>query len=132
MKYWMLLEIFNRLKSKPNFKRKFKIFLIIGSITFVMISGLIVWAGVSVYQFAKIQVQAVNVPVSVEKIESQIKTLPGFNFLNCWNKAQNLMSVEVWLSHPMAQNLNELKIACLQSSSTKCEGTSCSKDNTTW
>lgn len=132
MKYLILVDILNRLRSKPNFKKKLKIFLIIGSISFVVISGLLIWAGVSAYQFAKMQLQTVNVPQSVEKIETQIKTLPAFNYLSCWNKAQSLMAIELWLSQPIAHNINELKTACLQSLPANCQGPSCSEANTTW
>ncbi len=125
MKQLIFLEMLSRVRSSPNLKRKLKIFAIAGAIGFTVISGLVIWVAVSVTRFASHQIQAVNIQQQAETFENRLKTLPAVATMSCWDKAQSLMNLDSWVSRPIAENLNNLKMACLEESAPVCEGKTC-------
>ena len=119
MKQVIFYEIINKLKSKPSFVRKFKIFAVLGLVGVVAAVSLALWAGASALSYAVKSVDQVAVPLKTEIQQMQ------FRPLNCWGKAQSLLTVQPWIEKPALDNLRNLKMACLESKPTVCEGVSC-------
>jgi hypothetical protein len=109
----ILLEQPKNLKSNPQLKRKLKIFLGVGLAGILMVGALVVWAGIATFK----SVASIGTnPAVQEKIvglETGIKNLPALTKVGCWTTAQSLMKVEVWIEKPLIDNLNSLKLACL-------------------
>lgn len=124
MKKFIFVEILQRLRSKPQLKRKLKIFAVIGLVGFFVTAGLVIWAGVSAVRFASNQIQAVNIQGQINKLESGWQSLPAITTVSCWNKAQSLMNFESWFTRPVTDNFKNLKVACLETKPV-CEGNSC-------
>lgn len=124
MKKLILIEIAKRIQSKPNLKRKLKIFAVVGVFGFIVTTGLVIWAGVSAVRFASNEIQLVNVQGELENIKSRWQSLPRIAMVSCWDKAQSLMNYESWATRPVVDNFKNLKIACLEVKPI-CEGDSC-------
>ena len=125
MKNLIFLEIMNRLRAKPKLKKKLTIFVIVGVIGFFVTSGLVIWAGLSAVRFASNQVQALNMPVQLDRIESGIKSLPTITAMDCWGKTQSLMNLESWVKQPLVDTFRQLKVSCLQEKPSICNGENC-------
>ncbi|MBK7961754.1 MAG: hypothetical protein IPK04_11495 [Bdellovibrionales bacterium] len=128
MKQVILIELIRRLKSKPNLMRKLKIFAVVGIVGFFMTGALALWAGVAAVSFvadkANVVMQAPQTKAHVENLKTEVKGL-SFQPLDCWGKAQSLMAVEPWLARPALENLRNLKVACLETTTPVCEGQAC-------
>ena len=78
-----------------------------------MVGALVVWAGIATFK----SVASIGAnPVVQEKIvglETGIKNLPALTKVGCWATAQSRMKVEVWIAKPFVENVNSLKLACL-------------------
>ena len=118
MKKHLLFLLLNWLRSKPEAKKKLKIFIILGFVGFVFTSGFVVWVGFSAYEMAKQQVQSIKVEHSLRQVETAIKTMPEFNSPACWNKVQEFLTVEPWLMKPLFENWQVIKDACTGSKNT--------------
>lgn len=118
MKKIVLYQILKKIKSEPQLMKKVKVFLIFGSIVFVVMSGVIIWAGVSAIKYiASTTNQAIQSPMAqdhVESLKSELKQLPAFQPASCWIKTQNLMNVQIWLEKPLQENIQNLKTACFE------------------
>lgn len=115
MKQPELLKLIEQLKNKPSLLRKLKIFAIIGAAGLIVTSALLIWAGVAAYTYVADKAGAVTTIEQVDKFGSQIQAgLLGLDPMTCWEKAQTLMAVEPWLQKPAIENLNNLKLACVQ------------------
>lgn len=112
MKQIIILELLKKLQTNHPLKRKLKIFLGVGLAGFLMVGVLVVWAGFAT--FKSIANFGLN-PVVQEKIlnlETEIQNLPALTRVGCWNTAQSLFNVEVWLEKPITDNFNSIKEAC--------------------
>ena len=130
MKRVIIFEILRKIKSRPELMRKVKIFAVIGLVGFVFIGGLAIWAGVSAFRYVVATTnQAVMSPQlqnQVQNVKTELKQIQ-LQPLSCWNKAQSLMAVQPWLEKPALDNLRNLKVACLDSVPTVCEGYECNQ-----
>lgn len=119
------------MKLKSNFKRKLKVFAAIGVVAFILISGLAIWAGLSVISYTSTKInQLTQSPKTQQQMESakeKVSLLTSIEVLNCWVKAQSLMALEPWLARPALNNLNNLKAACLKERPTTCDGHDCAQ-----
>jgi hypothetical protein len=125
MKHALLLEQLRNLKTNPPLKRKLKIFLGVGLAGIVMIGALVAWAGIATFKsVASIGANPVvqekikswnntNVQEKIVSLDTGVKNLPALTKVGCWTTAQSLMKVEVWIAKPFVENLNSLKLACL-------------------
>lgn len=112
MKPIIVLELLKKLQTNQQLKRKLKVFLGVGLAGFLMVGVLVVWAGVATF---KSVANLGSNPIVQEKIlnlETEIKNLPALAKVGCWNTAQSLLKVEVWLEKPVADNFNSIKAAC--------------------
>lgn len=131
MKRDLALELIRKIKSKPNLRRKLKIFIIASVVILFTTGALVIWAGISAAKFVATQTSGlISSPQTKEQIENlktEIKTLPKIKVLTCWDKVQSLMAVEPWIARPAIDNLTDLKLACLEPSTAICNGADCTK-----
>ncbi len=126
MKHINFSEELRYLKTNFKLNRKLKIFLGAGLAGILMVGALVVWAGIATFKsVASIGTNPVvqekikswndtNVQEKIVSLETGVKNLPApLIKVDCWTTAQSLMKVEVWIAKPFAENLNSLKIACL-------------------
>ena len=129
MKYQIISEILKNLNSRPDLKRKLKIFALVGGIGFVITLGLTIWAGVAVYNFTKTKATEVmqygSYQQQIETAKNQVINLPKLQVLRCWTQVQNLMLLQPWVDRTVAAILTELKISCLDARPPACEGVDC-------
>ena len=129
MKQDLFFEALRKLKAKPGLMRKVKIFAAVGVVGLLITGALVVWAGVSAFNYVASKTnEVIHSPTAlaqVENLKSEAKVLTRFQPLNCWGKAQSLMAVEPWLARPAFDNLKNLKFACLEATSPVCEGQEC-------
>ncbi|MBP9707835.1 MAG: hypothetical protein KBD78_09325 [Oligoflexales bacterium] len=118
MKQIIFFEILNRLVANPQQRKKIKIVAFVAIFGFFIATGLVIWGGISALRFAGSQLQAVDVQNQVEKIDSKLRALPEVTMETCWIEAQNLLNLDIWLTRPFADNLKDLKVACLDSKQT--------------
>ena len=132
MKQVLVFEILRKLKSRPGFLRKVKIFAVLGLVGFVMVVGLAIWAVVSAVKYGvTTATQVVSSPTAEKQLDILKAELQDLQFqpLNCWGKAQSLLAVQPWLEKPAVDNLWNLKAACFESKPVVCEGHECSQMN---
>ncbi len=80
--------------------------LVLGIVAIAVISGVIIWGGISLIRFASGHLSTVTVE-------------------SCLNKAQSMMNATSWVTVPVVDNLKDLKTACLEAEAPICEGDVC-------
>jgi hypothetical protein len=108
----ILPELYNKLKANPQIMRKLKIFLGITFIGFLLVCALVIWGGVTAVRGVANLGANPNVQEKVVALGTEIKNLPALAKVGCWDKAQSLLSIKVWLEKPVAENFKELTLAC--------------------
>lgn len=128
MKKIINFKLIKELKSKPATMKKMKVFVVVGLVGVLIIGGLTVWTAVTATRYLASSVhQVVTSSLTQEKIHSIKKEFKNMNFrqLDCWGKAESLLSLQPWFEKPALDNFRSLKIACLDSKPAICEGNSC-------
>jgi hypothetical protein len=129
MKKIILIEIYKRLKANPRLLQKAKTFAALGILAFLLLSGLLIWAGVSTVSYmassAKDFVQSPETQAQAENIRTELKTLPKLQTVSCMAKAKSLFAVQPWLERPTVDNLLNLKVACFEQTPKICHGAEC-------
>lgn len=129
MKYQIIIELLKSLNNRPDLKRKVKTFALVGVVGLVITLALTIWAGVAVFNFATSKanevIQSIPYQNHIETAKNEIKGLPKIHALNCWTTAQSLMALQPWVERPAVANLMNLKTACLDFSTTVCQGVDC-------
>jgi hypothetical protein len=110
-----LQQALNKFKDNDQLKRKLKIFLGIGCLGILLVGGLILWAGVATVQHVAGLGSKVNVQEQVQNLKGKIPGIPAIAKAGCWEKVQSLMSLQVWLETPVAENITSLKNSCFGS-----------------
>ncbi len=114
----VFLEIWKKLKTKPKLLRKVKMIVLIAVSFVVIIGGLMIWAGVSTYNYvasATNQVmQSPSAQARVEDLKSELKALPKIQVQSCLAQAQSLLTFQPWIDRTALENLTSLKTACLE------------------
>lgn len=130
MKQIIFLEMLRKLKSNPGLMRKVKIFAIVGAIGFVVIATLVVWAGISAFNYVAGKtnevIQSPYAASQVENLKTEVYGLSNLQPLPCWDKAQTLIAVEPWLARPAMDNIKSLQVACFKAAPV-CEGDECAQ-----
>jgi len=120
-----ILELYYKLKSRPDLMKKFKVFALVATVSFLLIGSLAIWAGISAIKYvASSTTQIIDSPstkIHVEQLKTELNNLPNVQALNCWGKIQRLLAVQPWLERPVLVNLNNLKIACFEQTPVDCE-----------
>lgn len=101
--------------SNDRLKRYLKIFLGLGCLGLLLVGGLIIWAGVATVQHVVDLGADPKVQEQVRKLKTDIPNVPALVKVGCWEKVQSLLHVQVWLETPAADNMKDLKDACLGS-----------------
>lgn len=129
MKQDIILELSKKMKSQPKLRRKVMIFAAVGVIGFFTMGALVVWAGISVINYvASSAAQVAQSPIAqshVETVKTELKSLPKFQLVKCWGKAQSLLAVQPWIEQAAIVNLADLKLACFEQKPTACQGATC-------
>ena len=110
-----LSETMRRFMANDQLKKKLKVFLGIGCLGILLVGGLIIWAGVATVKHVATIGTNVNVQERVQNLKTGALTLPAMAKVGCWEKAQSLLTVQVWLEKPAGENIQGLKDACLGS-----------------
>lgn len=92
--------------------RKFKIFLGVAFIGFLLVSTLVIWGGVVAVRGVANLGANTNVQEKIVTLGKEINNIPALAKVGCWDKAQSLLSVKIWLEKPIAENVKELTRAC--------------------
>jgi hypothetical protein len=92
--------------------QKFKFVLGVVFICFLFISTLVIWGGVAAVREVVNLGSNSNVQEKVVSLGTEIKNLPALTKVGCWDKAQSLLSIKVWLEKPVAENIKESTQAC--------------------
>jgi hypothetical protein len=101
--------------ANDQLKKKLKVFLGIGCLGILLVGGLIIWAGVATVKHVASVGANVNVQEQVQNLKTGVLNLPAIAKVGCWEKAQSLLAVQVWLEKPVAENIQGLKDACFGS-----------------
>lgn len=125
MKQQLLFELMNRLKSRPDLRKKVITFAAIGGVVFLVGAVLVIWASVSVIQFAASKVQGVDLQAKVESLEPHLNSLSAVKAVGCWAQIQSLANPEAWLTKPPGTNISGLTSACLGFGGPACSGPDC-------
>ncbi len=129
MKQDIFFELSKKLKSQPRLRRKIMIFAVVGIIGLFTMGALAVWAGITVINYvASSAGQIAQSPIAqshAEKVKGELKSLPKFQLVNCWGKAQSLLAVQPWIEQAALVNLADLKLACFEQKPTACQGVAC-------
>ncbi len=129
MREEVFYEIIRKLKTRPDLRRKLKIFLVIGFIGVCFAGTMVVWAGVSAFRYlTSISAEIVKSPTAVAELENlgnKVERLPHLQPLSCWGKAESLIAVEPWLTATVVENLRGLTVACFGNLPAKCSGSVC-------
>lgn len=129
MKKHLIYELTKMLKQNPETMKKFKIFIVVGLASFVVIGGLVVWGSISALSFlatkAEQTLSTQTAQEQITKLKSTAESLPALNTLSCWQKAESLMNLQPWLANTVVNNLMQLKSACLDEVAQNCEESTC-------
>ncbi len=106
-------DFLRKLSENHNLKRKIKIFLGVGLVGFLLVGGLIIWAGVATVQHVVSIGANSNVTEQVRNLKAEIPKIPTLAKVGCWDQVTSLMNVKVWLEKPVADNIKSLEDACL-------------------
>ena len=128
MKYSAIFYILKNLKENPRMWRKVKALAVFGMFGVVFLGGLAVWAGLSVIgYFSSVAHQYVQAPVTqsyVENAKTQVQQV-HFKTVSCWSQSQDLLQVQPWIEHGLAENIRRLKGACFESKVEDCQTEEC-------
>jgi hypothetical protein len=114
VKNLILFEILRKLDGDYKLKRKLKIFLGLGLACILLFGCLIIWAGITTVRKAADFGTRPEVQEQVRNLKTEVTKLPAMAKVGCWQKVQDLMSVQIWLQKPAVENINSLREACLE------------------
>lgn len=133
MKKIIFLKILNSLRQQPHLLKKIKIFAIIGVFGLMIAGTLVVWAGFSAFNYAaSISKEVIHSPITtnyLQVLKNELHAFPKISALNCWNKAQNLVSIQPWLENSAINNLLSLRGACFDLESKNCKEGNCQQNS---
>lgn len=95
-----------------------KIIAVVGAISFFALLGVLGWAAWGLVS----QVSSWSLEQSPQEItaglEPRVQELAGqignFAPFDCWQHAQTVMTSETWMTKPLKQQWQDLKVACLE------------------
>lgn len=93
--------------------RKLKIFLGVGFVGIIMIGALVIWAGIATIKGVANLAEEARVSDKVISLQKEMENIATLPKVDCWNTVQGLLNVEIWLESPIAENLQSLKLACM-------------------
>lgn len=135
MKKYLFYELLNLIRTRPDLKKKVKIFVMVGLVGLIVVSGLAIWAGLSAISFvaskANAVIQAPTAQVQLENLKNQAPQLAQIQVLGCWDSAVALLQVRPWLERSASQNLQSLIQGCFPSQPwQECQGEPCPAEST--
>lgn len=91
-----------------------KKFLAIASVLIFIFTGLLVWGVVAGFNYLVEARPQVIVQEKIQLIQGKVQKITNVSLLQCWDKAHNIFSNELWLSFPLMNTIESLKTACFQ------------------
>ncbi len=123
MKKLFILEIINKLKTKPHIYKKLKIFAVIGIVGILTLGTITIYLGVLGARYVASLSSDIYTTENAEKLKSKIGDLPTLTKSNCIATAQSFLNLETLLNKPMSDNFQLLKKSCFDSTVTEPEKT---------
>ncbi len=114
MKKLILAGILKKLNENFPFKRRLKIFFGLSLGGILLLGCIIVWAGITTVQKITDFGARYDVQEQVRNIRAEVTKTPAMAKAGCWQKIQDLITIQIWLEKPVAENINNLKTACLE------------------
>jgi len=108
-----LENIRHKLKSSPSFMKKVKIFVIVIGIGFLLTTGLVVWGTIAAINYVASASSKIKVSEPMQSVTAELQGLQNIISLACWNRTLSFLNWQVWVSRPLGDNLNDLKLSCL-------------------
>lgn len=125
MKKEIVYKILRKIESDKDLKRKLKIFAVVGIVGILLISAITVWIGFKAVNYVATKTkEAGQVPIVqgyAQNINSELKTLSKNQVVSCWDKAQDLITIQAWIERSAIDNLMDLKVACLDNNSSSTQ-----------
>jgi hypothetical protein len=112
-------ELLKKVSGNHQLNRKLKIFISVGFIGFLLVAGLIIWAGVATVQHVVNIGANSNVQEQIRNLKVEIPSIPTLVKVGCWDKVKDLISVQAWLEKSVADNIKDLKYVCLETKPAK-------------
>lgn len=117
MKKQILFLLFKKVQQNPSLYKKLKISLAIGAFSFVFVSGLVIWAGVSLVRGGVETVSKIEVPGEIQLQIDPLKTkslqsVTG-QVLNCVYSLENNLSLQALASHSLESLIALIQLECL-------------------
>ena len=129
MKNFLIHLLIKKMRANPTFKRKVKVFVIFIMVSFVFLTGGLIWTGVNVYRLTSQQVQAIDTNQVFKDLQGQIGAASALVTSNCWGKVQAYFNIQAWLTRPINENWAEISGACFSTKANSCEGEPCKELN---
>jgi hypothetical protein len=109
-------ETIRRILANEQLKKHIKVFLGIACLVILLGGGLIVWAGVATFRHVATIGENANVQEQVQSLKKTgVLTLPAIPKVGCWQKAQSMLVLQIWIEKPIGENVQGLKDACFGS-----------------
>ncbi len=125
MRKLLFIELFRRFITSGNLKRKLGVLLAGGFIAFLLVSALVIWAGIASINYVTNLAQDKRIGETLQGIERNLDQIPAIKPIGCWGQVQNLFVAEVWLEKPISESVNSLRIACFENRHPVCAGDEC-------
>jgi cytoskeletal protein RodZ len=97
-------------------RKKIKTYLVLAFCSFVLVLGLVAWAGIAAVEYVASAATQTLLPTAatqqISQLKEESKILSTFQPMTCLHKAQSLISVQPWLEQSVSLNLLDLKAAC--------------------
>ena len=88
--------------------------LAIASVLIFIFTGLLVWGVVAGFNYLAEARPQVVVQEKIQLIQEKVQKITNVSLIQCWDKAHNIFSNELWLSFPLVNTIESLKTACFQ------------------
>lgn len=104
-------EIFRMIQDNPKWKRRIKIFAVVGIFGVVVGVGSLIWAGISAVQFVA---SGVNMQLPLPQVNIALSENIKFDGQSCKNQIQTMVNLKTWSQNPPVENFKVIKEACLK------------------
>jgi len=96
-------------------KGSVKVVLGLGCLGVVVLAGLVIWGGIATFKGVAGLAKDAELSPKVAEVSETLKKVAVLPAEGCWDAAQRLLDVQVWLEKPISENVNSLKLACISS-----------------
>lgn len=98
-----------------QWKGTVKVFLGLGCLGMVVLAGLVIWGGIATFKGVAGLAKDAELSPKAAEVGETLKKVAVLPAEGCWDAAQRLLNIQVWLEKPIGENVNSLKLACISS-----------------